>query len=338
MTLVYMFPGQSSRYPTMLQKLTALHAPNREILLAASDILHRDLSAHYQADNPDVFAQNRDIQVGVFLANHMFLQILDAAGIRADLSAGLSLGEYNHLVHIGALELKQALLIVEQRGLAYDAGPLGAMASIFPIDLEELEQVALRAASKGALEVVNLNSPRQHVLSGEHEALQEALRILEEEFYVQATVIERRVPMHCSIFEPVGQRFRRHLEQVTFARPHLPYLPNRLGCEQPDPDRSTFVELLATHVHQPVLWRNTIDWVAGRCPDAVFVEVGPLSVLHNLLDRKWHRNRKLHTDSAEETDRHLHQVIDELRARPGASPGLQAVRAEQTLRGLEAGG
>ena len=313
MTLVYMFPGQSSRYPTMLHKLTELHPANRDLLGAASDLLHRDLAAHYQADNPDLFARNRDIQIGVFLANHMFLQILDDAGIRADLSLGLSLGEYNHLVHIGALDFREALLTVEQRGLAYDAGPDGAMASVFPIALEELEEIARRASASGVLEVVNLHSPRQQVLSGEQAALERALQIIEEELYVQATVIERHVPMHCSIFEPVGQSFRRHLEQVTFAAPRLPYLPNRLGREQPDPNRETFIELLATHVHRPVLWRASIDRVVERWPDAVFVEVGPLSVLHNLLDRKWHRNRKLHTDSAEQTDQHLKQVIDELR-------------------------
>lgn len=314
MTLVFMFPGQSSRYPTMLRKLTQLHPKNRTLLAAASDLLHRDLAAHYQADNADVFAKNREVQIGVFLANHMFLQILDDAGIRADLSLGLSLGEYNHLVHIGALQLQDALLAVEQRGLAYDAGPRGAMASVFPIELEELEEVARRASECGVLEVVNLNSPRQHVLSGELAALERALEILEEEHYVQAAVIERQVPMHCSIFEPVGTSFREHLERVPFARPRLPYLPNRLGREQPEPDRQTFVELLATHVHRPVLWRATIDWVVERFPDPVFVEVGPLKVLHNLLDRKWHRDvKRLHTDSAEDTAQHLEQVIDELR-------------------------
>jgi len=312
MTLVYMFPGQSSRYPGMLQKLAQLHRPNGELLAAASDLLHRDLTAHYRADNPDVFACNRDVQIGVFLANHMFLQILEAAGIQAPVSLGLSLGEYNHLVHIGALDLKQALLTVEQRGLAYDAGPRGAMASVFPMEHEELEQVAARAREAGVLEVVNLNSPRQQVLSGEQAALDRALQILEDEHYVQTTVIERQVPMHCSIFEPAGQMFRRHLEQVSFGRPTLPYLPNRLGRVQPEPDRETFVELLATHVYSPVLWRHSIDWVVQQWPDAVFLEVGPLSVLHNLLDRKWHRNRKYHTDSAEGTAGHLQQLIDEL--------------------------
>jgi [acyl-carrier-protein] S-malonyltransferase len=314
--LVFMFPGQSSRYPAMLEKLCALRPRSRELLGLASDLLRRDLAAHYRADNPTIFGRNRDVQIGVFLANQMFLAILEDAGIEAGLSLGLSLGEYNHLCHIGALGFEQALLTVEQRGLAYDAGPRGAMASVFPIELEELEAVARRAsASAGAvLEVVNLNSPRQHVLSGAQAALEQALRILEEEHYVEARVIERQVPMHSSLFEPVGSSFRAHLETVSFAAPRLPYLPNRLGEILPEPSPAAFVDLLATHVHRPVLWRRSIDFVAERWPDAVFVEVGPLAVLYNLLDKKWHKNRKHHADSAEATDEHLPKLVEELAA------------------------
>lgn len=318
MTLVYLFPGQSSRYPGMLPKLLELRPAGRQVLERASQLLRRDLLAHYRPENPDIFTRNRDIQIGVFLANHLFLQILEEAGIRAQLSLGLSLGEYNHLVHIGALEFEQALLIVEERGRAYDEGPRGAMASVFPIELAELEEVARRASRRGVLEVVNLNSPRQQVLSGERAALDEALRILEEEHYVQAVVIEREVPMHCSIFAPVGARLRRHLQEVHFAPPRLPYLPNRLGRIVPDPTAPLFVELLSTHVHSPVLWRQSIDHVVEQWPEAVFVEVGPMAVLYNLLDKKWHRNRKLHTDSAEATGAHLQRVVAELAAERAA--------------------
>ncbi len=313
MTLVYMFPGQSSRYPGMLNKLAGLNRTCARLLQEASEIIGRDLSSHYREDNTEVFAHNVDIQIGVFLANHMFLQILEEANLEADVSLGLSLGEYNHLVHIGALGFEDALRTVEQRGKAYDAGPRGAMASVMPMDALELQEVCLRVQNKGVLEVTNLNSPRQQVLSGETAALEAALQILEEEFYVQATIIERQVPMHCSIFAPVGEAFREFLQTLTFAKPRLPYLPNALGQLLEDPTREDFVELLSTHVFRPVLWRKSIDLVLQRWPGSMFVEVGPLSVLHNLLNKKWHRFKKLHTDSAEATGEHIQMITGELR-------------------------
>lgn len=314
MTLIYMFPGQSSRYPGMIPKLVELHRQNREILEAASDILGRDLGAHYAADNPDAYACNRDVQIAVFLANHMFLQLLSSGGVNADGSLGLSLGEWNHLVHIEALSFRDALLAVEQRGRAYDSGPRGAMASVFPIGVEELQDVARRAADRGVVEVVNLNSPRQQVLSGEQGALERALEILEDEYYVNAVIIERQVPMHCSIFAPVGERFREYLAGISFSRPTRPYLPNRLAQLLSAPEPEQLVDLLSTHVHQPVLWQASVDQVLERWPQAVLVEVGAKTVLYNLLDKKWHRGvAKHHTDTVEHTAEHVAQLIQLLR-------------------------
>ena len=314
MTIVYMFPGQSSRYPGMLRKLTGLLPQNRELLESASDLLHRDLDSLYAEDNPEVFETNRGVQVGVFLANHMFLQILEAAGLSADLSLGLSLGEYNHLVHIGALRFEDALTAVDRRGVAYDSGPRGAMASVFPIDLDELEEIVQQAAQGAVLEVVNLNSPTQHVLSGETPAIDRALALVEEETFARSVVIERRVPMHSSLFRSVGEGFRATLEGLEFSQPRLPYLPNRLGHIYSHPSREDFINLLTEHVYSPVLWRKSIDHVMELDSSAVFVEVGPKAVLHNLLRKKWHRCTRLHTDHGEEVEAHLVEAIDQLRA------------------------
>jgi [acyl-carrier-protein] S-malonyltransferase len=314
MTLIYMFPGQSSRYPGMIPKLAGLHPRNREVLEASSDILGRDLAAHYAADNPDAYGCNRDVQIGVFLTSHMFLQLLSAGGLEAEASLGLSLGEWNHLVHIEALPFREALLAVEQRGRAYDSGPRGAMASAFPIGAEELREVARQASDRGVVEVVNLNSPRQQVLSGEAAAIERAVELLEEEHFINAVIIERQVPMHCSIFAPVGTRFREYLQGVPFARPARPYVPNRLAQILTNPEPKQLVELLSTHVHQPVLWQASVDLVLEHWPDAVLVEVGPKTVLYNLLDKKWHRDvRKYHTDTVEHTADHVAQLVASLR-------------------------
>ena len=61
-----------------------------------------------------------------------------------------------------------------------------------------------------------------------------------------------------------------------------------------------------------MLWRHSIDTVVERWPDAAFVEVGPRRVLFNLLHKKWHRVRKFHVDSVEDTGSHLDAVIREL--------------------------
>lgn len=321
-TLVFMFPGQSSRYPGMLDKLARLHRRAGEVLAYASDALGRDLKAQYSEDNPAAFERNVDVQLGVFVANHMMLSALQAEGVDAELSLGLSLGEYNHLVHIGALEFTEALRLVHARGEAYDAGPRGQMASVQPLDLDTLEEVVeqIRGRGLGVLEIVNLNSPKQHVISGDAAAVEAAVAVLEDEHFVVPTIIERQVPMHASLFEPVGAALRPHLQRARFKAPHRPYLPNRRGEFVAAPSHADFVELLAAHVHTPVLWRKSIDRVAERHPGAVFVEVGARQVLHNLLDRKWHSRPKYATDSRGEPAAHLASVIAALRQHMPMSP------------------
>ena len=131
-SLTFLFPGQNSRYPAMIDRLVGADRENLQWIERASDALGRDLARHYHASNPDIFARNRDVQVGVFLANHLHWQNLERAGIHADRSAGLSLGEYNHLVHIGALEFDDAVRLLDGRGAAYERGPSGKMAAVFP--------------------------------------------------------------------------------------------------------------------------------------------------------------------------------------------------------------
>ncbi len=300
MTPILMFPGQSSRYAGMID-LCLDRAPetSRPIVAEASEALGRDLAAHYRADHEAAFDSNRDVQVGVFLANHLHLRALEAAGVKAELSLGLSLGEYNHLVHIGAIAFADALRLVDARGQVYDRGPEGFMASVFPLDLATLEEVIAQVKDRGPIEIGNRNSPTQNVLSGARAAIEAAMPILEEDHGCECVVIERKIPMHASIFRPAADALRPALEAAPWQRPRLGYLPNVTATFEDDPTPERLVELLYRHVFSPVRWRESIDLLAERVPDAAFVEVGPRAVLYNLLTRKWRTNPRFKTDAPE---------------------------------------
>jgi [acyl-carrier-protein] S-malonyltransferase len=311
-TLVFMFPGQSSRDPGMFDRLRTFHPITRTIFEHASDVLRRDLERHYQAENPRIFETNRDVQVGVFLANYMYAECLRAGGVTAATSLGLSLGEYNHLVHIGALSFEEALHLVDARGALYDTGPDGAMASVLPLDYPDVAAVIEQAQTHGPLEIAVFNAPTHHVLSGARAALELALGLLEREHFIEGVVIEPRIPMHSSCFEPVGRAFQSVLEGVSWQPPARPYLPNVVGRFVEDPGPAQFVALLSQHVHRPVLWRHSIDFIADRVERAVFVEVGPRRVLCNILNRRWRGNPRFATDPGEGGPVSLDHLIEEL--------------------------
>lgn len=278
----------------------------------ASDVLGRDLRAHYAGDERTQFASNRDVQVGVFVTNHIHLEALRDRGLDAPLSAGLSLGEYNHLVHAGALSFADALRLVDARGAAYDAGPRGAMLAAFPVALDDLAEVVERARAFGAVEIVNLNSPTQHVLAGEHPAIAEAERILADELLSHAVRIDDRVPMHSSIFRPAADAFWPALEKAQLRVLAKPYLPNVLARLVHAPAPAVIRELLHAHVFSPVRWRESLEHVAALHPDAVFVEVGPRDVLYGLLSRRWLKNPRFKTDAPENPERALIATVEEI--------------------------
>ena len=316
MSTVFMFPGQSSRYQGMLGRIIAAWPTATSIVRDASQILGRDLAGQY-GGNGHAFETNRDIQVGVFLVSHLHLSALQAAGVQGDYSLGLSLGEYNHLVHIGALTFEHALRLVDARGQAYDRGPRGMMASVFPLELEELVPIVEQARAAGAIEIANYNSPTQHVIAGDQPAVQAVMQRVDEEFCIEATVIEHNIPMHTPGFRPVAAWLRPHLEQADWQPPTRPYLPNVTAelTEQPTP---TLIKgMLERHVYSPVYWRESIDLLVRQLPDAAFVEVGPRAVLYNLLQKRWHPVQKYRTDTTDDIAENL-RMIDKETTSPAA--------------------
>src|SRR5512133_530602 len=268
MTNVFMFPGQSSKYSGMIDRVTEMWSPGRELVKMASEILGRDLQALYRAGNEAAFDSNRDIQVGVFLANHLHLSALEASGVRADYSLGLSLGEYNHLVHIGALDFVSALRLVDARGRVYDQGPRGMMAALFPVDIDMVNEMLERTKSFGTVEIANLNSPAQFVVAGETPAVEELMRLAEDESAVTPTPIEKQIPMHTTVFRPAADRFIPHLRAAPWRKPKRAYISNVKGGFVAEPSNEQFQDLLARHVYSPVRGRESIGAGAARFPSA----------------------------------------------------------------------
>jgi [acyl-carrier-protein] S-malonyltransferase len=280
-----MFPGQASQYPEMLERACALFAGAARLVEAASAVLGRDLGAHYAAGNPHIFARNRDVQVGVFLVNHIYLVALTERGATAGASLGLSLGEYNHLVDIGALSFEEALRLVEARGTAYESASGGAMLSVQPIALADLQSVVDRARQHDCLVIANHNSATQFVLSGHQAAIDRAAALLDQEQFVHTVVLDAAQAMHSPLFAQVATRYAEAVQRARWQVPGRPYLPNVLGRFVCHPAGADLEDLLLRHITSPVLWQQSVELLARAWPEAAFIEVGPKGVLSNLVRR-----------------------------------------------------
>lgn len=313
---VFLFPGQSSVDPGAVSRAHGIHSEATRIVDRARAVLGATRIDACLDPAGAPLACNRDVQVTVFLATQMYLAALAAEGIYADQSLGLSLGEYSHLVDIGALDFDAALRLVDERGRCYDRSPVGTMVTVLAVDHDTVAAVVEAARVHGPIVISNYNAPTQHVIAGAPAAVAWASTVLEDEHAAHTATIERRVPMHSPLMQEVASAFAPALEAAAWRTPSRAYWPNVTAAPLIAPAPADFVSLLTRHVAEPVLWRASIDTLAARHPDATFVEIGPGGVLHNMLGRAWRGLARARTDAGDTADprSHFAATVEALRA------------------------
>ncbi|MBN9545299.1 MAG: ACP S-malonyltransferase [Alphaproteobacteria bacterium] len=296
--LILLFPGQSSRDDAMFQRLDAL-SPGRGG--AARGRVETRLG-HAVGE----FGSNREIQIAVHELNLAYLDLFLESGLPVTASAGLSLGEYAHLVSIGALSAEDSRDLVAQRGAAYDRGPSGCMAAVHPIGPAEAidlcADICVLLDDPEALAVSNFNSPTQCVVAGRTDAVEVFLSAAESRFFAIGRIIESRICMHMRRFRPAATYFASALKSAMWRTPSQSYWPNVLAQPVAHADAKTFSDCLTRHVYQPVLWRQTLEAFHALHSDAVFVEVGPLQVLSRMMGRRWLPRATVFSLDAPQTD------------------------------------
>ena len=314
MACVFMFPGQSSIGAGMVSRALAAHGAARDVLDRAVRVLAP--GALDRCLNDEAPTTNCDIQLSVFVVTQMYLAALQAEGIAGVASLGLSLGEYSHLVHCGALDFEDAVALVSERGLCYDHAPQGCMVTVLAADRGTVSQVVEAARARGPIVISNYNTPTQHVIAGADEAVTWAAATLEDDHAAHTAVIERRVPMHSPLMAPVALAFRPALARARWRETSFDYLPNVTAKPIAKPAPADMIEALTRHVIEPVLWQSSMDAAAALHADAAFVEVGPGGVLNNMVGRSWKDLRHARIDALESGDprRHFAQTVEALRA------------------------
>lgn len=308
-TPVFMFPGQTSRDPRMLERILAAWKPGASMVEEASGRLGRDLRASLLAD--EAFSTNRDIQVSVFLTTHIHLMALAAHGITADRSLGLSMGEYNHLVHIGAIGFLEALALVDARGRLYDTAPPGKMMAIMPLTTAELAPYVEQLAGEGILNIANFNAPTQHVVAGEADLVDRLGNLVEEEAAAMCFPVDDRLAMHTHLMDDVAESFLTVLQQVKWHTPNYPYLPGiveYLGATSFD-----FPSILKAHVNRPVSFCAGLAHLLAAMADAVLIEVGPRTTVSDLT-RRWRKEPVFATDDPRGESAPIAAVLEGLRS------------------------
>lgn len=116
MKIGFVFPGQGAQYVGMGKDLYENYESVRRIYKKAEEILGIDIAKLTFESTEEELSQTKNTQIAILVMSLGILEILKENHIEAEISAGLSLGEYTALVYSHALSIEDGIKIVRKRG------------------------------------------------------------------------------------------------------------------------------------------------------------------------------------------------------------------------------
>lgn len=277
------FAGQGAQAVGMGKDLAEAYPESRALFEQADAILGYPLSTICFAGPPEELTKSNHCQPAIFitsLACHAALQ-KECPGLTFRAAAGLSLGEWTALCMAGALSLEHALKALEARGRfmqeACQASD-GGMLSIMGLEPAKICSVAEAAG----VEIANLNSPEQTVLSGPRSAVVQAEALAKAAGAKKTVLLNVAGAFHSRLMQPAADRLAPVLASIPFQTPRMPVLSNVTGVPHQDPEQMR--RDLVRQVTQPVQWVGCVQWMAANGVGG-YVECGPGRVLSSLSKR-----------------------------------------------------
>lgn len=273
--IAFIYPGQGAQKCGMGQDFyensasaQAVYDMASEVLKDNMDIDMKDLCFH-ENDKLDLTEYTQAALVTTCLA---MTKPLVEAGIRPDVTAGLSLGEYCAIAAAGGMKDEDAIRLVRKRGLLMQntvpAGE-GAMCAIMGMTGEEIEAVT---DGMEDVSVANYNCPGQIVITGETKAVEAAAEKLKEAGAKRAVMLNVSGPFHSPMLKKAGEELAQVLESVELSPLDVPYVTNVTA--QQVTDISQTKELLAEQVSSSVRWQQSMENLIADGVDT-FIEIGP---------------------------------------------------------------
>lgn len=288
MDIVLLFPGQGSQKPGMGKDLAEAFPIARGVFGEVDAALGTDLSRLCFEGPADELTATRNAQPALFAHGAAVWAVMkEAVAPHVRAAAGHSLGEFTAYHAADSISLPGAARLVRRRGeLMFDTGTArpGTMAAILGTTTTPIDEICNRATKEAGLVVpANYNTDEQTVISGEIAGVERAMELAKEAGAKRAIKLPVSGAFHSPLMRPAVVGLTDAIATSAFTDPVFPVFSNVTAEAS-----TTAVDakaLLLEQLTSPVRWSKEIRNIAGRYPDALYVEMGPGNVLSGLMAR-----------------------------------------------------
>lgn len=287
--IAFMFPGQGAQKTGMGKDFYEQSETARKVIDKATELLDIDMKALCFEEN-DKLDQTEYTQAALVTVCLAMEHVLRERGLKADVTAGLSLGEYCAIASAGGMTTEDAITTVRKRGILMQnavPGGKGSMAAVLGLTGEAIEKVVDEI---DGVTIANYNCPGQIVITGWKESVEKASEALKEAGAKRVLPLNVSGPFHSPMLEEAGKELGQVLENVELSPLEIPYVTN-VTAEYVT-DISETKALLAQQVASSVRWQQSVENMIADGVDT-FVEIGPGRTLAGFM-RKISRDVKVY--------------------------------------------